>query len=109
MLRLVPAPTFKALVRITVPGADAPAVVPMEFRHKGRQALADWIAASKDKLMPEALDDVIVGWETITDERGENVTYSRDALTVLLAQYGPSGTEILEAYLNQLRESRAKN
>lgn len=108
MLRLVPHPTFKAPVRISVPGAE-PAALTVEFRHKSRQGLADWFAASKDKPFAAALAEVIVGWDGVHDESGEAVACTEDALAVLLANYAQAGNELLAAYVAQLTESRAKN
>lgn len=110
MFKINPKPTFKADVQLTVIGSAEPATLVVTFKHKGRKALADWVALPKK--MAEAgtpvkdadyLNEVIADWE------GPDLPYSIEALDQLLDAYQPSGQELFEAYIRALTESRAKN
>jgi hypothetical protein len=109
MIRLTPSPTFKARVKFTVPGAEDPALVEFEFRHKAPQALSAWWEASKDRPTADVLYEVIAGWSGVIDETGADVPFTADALAVFLAGHGPRPRELLGAYLRELTESRQKN
>lgn len=110
MFKINPNPTFKADVQLTVIGSTEPAKLVVTFKHKGRKALADWVALPKkmaDAGTPikdaDYLDEVIADWE------GVDAPYSVEALDTLLDAYQPAGQELFEAYIRALTESRAKN
>ena len=117
MFRIVPNPTFKAPVQLTVPGADAPVVATFEFRHKDVRAYEDWadrawaevIKHGEKTDLARILDEVIVGWPGIGDEDGRPLPYSVENLATLLRNYHTAGEEIATAYRRQLREARSKN
>lgn len=107
--RIVPSPTFRVKVPLTVPGAAGPGVVEIEYRHKGREAYAAWWDSIGARGDAEVLDEVIAGWTDVIDDRGEPVAYAIDALRLLLDRFPAAGMEILAAYKRALWESREKN
>jgi hypothetical protein len=108
-LRIVPNPSFRAKVSLSVPGADAPAVIEVEFRHKGRTEFAAWWESSGGRRDEEILGDVIAGWSDVVDEHGNAVAYTREALALLLDRFPASAIELRDAYARELFEAREKN
>lgn len=109
-LRLVPAATFDAPVKLTVAGASEPAVVLFIFGRKNKAELRDWIATAKDRADPDFLGEVVKGWRAgVLDEHEQLVPFTPEAFAQLLNQYPASGTEIYEQYLAAYHEARAKN
>lgn len=110
MFSIVPNPTFTADVNLSVPGSDQPQRVGFTFRHKRSRELSAWLggsgAAANDA---ELLGQVIVDWSGIGAEDGKPIPYTQHALEMLLDAYPSAGTEIVLAYLRQLRDARAKN
>lgn len=133
MFKINPNPTFTEKVALSVPGEADPAVIDIEFRHKGRTAFAAWWsgipslslpvpplkegeAAPADPPTPppvrsdaDILDEVMVSWNGPLDDKGAPVPYSREALIQLLDHYHAATMEIFTAYRRGLMESRAKN
>lgn len=107
-IRLVPAPTFKARVRFTQPGADD-ALVEFEFRHKSPAALGEWVKASADKTADGAMVEVIANWSGVIDGDGNEVPFNQDNLAAFLSGHGPRAGELFRAYWRELMESRQKN
>jgi hypothetical protein len=115
-LRIVPKPTFKATVHITVPGEAAPAAIELEFRHLGRQALRAWVergrAPNPDGSLPtdvQWLGEVVAGWAGPVDEAGAPAPFTTDAFAALLDAYAAAAREIYDGYVQALSEGRAKN
>ena len=109
MIKLVPDPTFEALVRLTVPGQPDPVEVPMTFRHMSTKQAAAWWEARADKPVSEGIGAIVSGWRGVMGEDGCDVPYSPDALAQLLDNYRPAATEIVRAWQIGLTESRVKN
>ncbi len=109
MIKLNPTPTFKAKVKITLPGADAPGVLDITYQHKGVKALADWWAEAAKQPLHEALGGIVRQIDGLHNEAGEPVAYSEAVLLQFLDQYHAAGAEILNAYFKELTEARAKN
>jgi hypothetical protein len=107
--RIVPSPTFRVKVPLSVPGADARGVVEIEFRHKGRAGYAAWWDSIGQRGDAEVLDEIIAGWSDVIDDKGEPVAYSAEALALLLDRFPASGLEILAAYKKALWEAKEKN
>lgn len=107
-LRLVPNPSFRAQVSLSIPGAEA-AVIEVEFRHKGRTEFAAWWESATGRRDEEILGDVIAGWSDVIDGNGEQVGYSREALALLLDRYPAAAIELRDAYARALFEAREKN
>lgn len=108
MFRIVPNPTFKANINLTVPGQEEPAVVEVEFRHKGRAALKAWLENAAGKTDADLLDEVIVSLP-LADEDGKDVPYTVKRLQQMLDNYPAAAREFTEGYVFALTESRAKN
>lgn len=132
MFRIDSTPTFTADVRVSVPGADAPAVLTLTFRHKGAKALKAWIESAiepKGTLLSRLINvifrrqaattgaerdaaflgAVIDGWRDVETHAGAPVPYGPEALAQLLDAYPAAGGEIFNAYLAALTRGREKN
>jgi hypothetical protein len=109
LLRINPAPTFTAPVRITVPGQDEPATIQFTFAHRGKKDLRDWVARAADRADPEFLGEVVRGWSGVLDRDDADVPFTPEAFARLLDAYPAAGTEIFQAYMGAFHEARAKN
>lgn len=126
VLKLQPNPLFWATVHITVPGETDKAAIELQFRHKGKRAMAAWLASGRGEVVAqnttaaasvepapkpdeEFLGEVINDWRGPLNEAGQPEPYSQNGLAKLLDQYPAAATEIYAAYRNALVESRAKN
>lgn len=108
MFKIIPNPTFTANVKLTVPGQAEPAVVEIEFRHKGKAAYKLWLENADGKTDQVFLGEVIVNIP-MADKDGKELPYTEKRLGMMLDAYPASGIEILAAYSTGLMESRAKN
>jgi hypothetical protein len=108
MFNIIANPTFKANVSLTVAGQDQLEVIEVEFRHKTRSALAEWLDRSLTEKSEVVLGEVIAGWKGLQDEQGI-AAYSPEALKTLLENHLVAGRELVNAYIRGLTESRAKN
>jgi hypothetical protein len=106
--RIVPNPTFRARVALSVPGA-APGVIEVEFRHKGRTEFAAWWETIDGRNDADILGSVIAGWSDVVDGAGMPVPYDIDALALLLDRFPAAAVELRDAYLKALFEAREKN
>jgi hypothetical protein len=127
MFKLQPNPTFCSVAHLTVPGVPTPGELTVTWRHKGRQALAEWLQAmpaqpvvtvmgaattGAGQVVHEGakwLAQVMDAWDGPVNPDGEAVPLSVDALVKLLDDYPAAGGELMQAYLTALTESRAKN
>lgn len=109
MLPINPDATFKVPVSITVPGKTEPAVIEIEYRHKGRKAYQVWWDSANGRSDVEVLGEAIVGWTGPIDEHGSSLAYTAENLALVLDRYPASALEILSAYRSGLLDSRAKN
>jgi len=127
MFKIVPDPTFRAAAELTVPGKDKPVRVVVEWRHRDRNGLQQWLddlspqkpPATADgeppKLLPPKLSDVdglaavIADWQDVCDPEGKPVPFSKAALRQLLDAYHNAGAELVRAYVRGLTESRLGN
>jgi hypothetical protein len=102
MFKMQPAPTFRAKVKIPVPG-EASGVLEVEFRHKTRKALKAYLEGTKDREDLDALEEIIVGWS------GAEVEYSREALATLIDNYAGAAAALVGAYAKELADARLGN
>lgn len=109
MFKINPDATFKAKVNLTIPGREEPAVIDIEFRHKGRAAFAAWWESIEGKNDVDILSGIIASWSGPLDDEGKPLTYSESALTQMIDHYPASAGELIRAYRKELFESRAKN
>lgn len=109
LLRITPAPTFVAPVKLTVPGLAEPAVVQFTFAHMGKKALREWVARSTDRGDPEFLGEVVRGWSGVIGPDDGDLPFTLEAFARLLDAYPAAGGEIFTAYMSAFHEARAKN
>lgn len=109
-LRLVPAPTFEAPVKLTVAGSPEPAVVLMVFARKSKTELRAWQESGAGRADPDFLGEVVKGWRAgVVDELEQPVPFTPEAFAALLDAYPAAGSEIFTQYLAAYHEARAKN
>ena len=103
MLKIVPEPTFKANVQITVPGQEDTASVELTFNYMPKTKALEFFSEMKGKTDVEALTTLIAGWD------GFDVPFSKAALETFLDNYPAAAFEIIQAFNRNLLESRIKN
>lgn len=125
MFKLNPDPTFKASVKITVPGRE-PLPIEFEFKHKTRTGLDTWQKAmvrvepdptpddpNRTKTViksdREVVEEYIVGWDGPINSSGDKEPWSVDAFFKVCENYHTAAAEVYVGYLKALTESRAKN
>lgn len=111
MFKLVPDPTFPVRVRITVPGQADLSDLVLTCKYKPRDALRAWIESAKNSIASDAqfIGEVVDGWgENVQGPDGQPLPFTQDALAALLNNYPAAGSEIVDAYVKELSESRAK-
>jgi len=109
MFKLNPDPTFPCPVQLSVPGEAKPRVVQFVFRHKSKPELRAWTRDGFGKSDAALLDELIVDWSDMVDDKGATVPYSITALESVITKYWAAREEITDAYLHELRESKVKN
>lgn len=117
------------LVTVEVQGQDGPAeeaalptdavpVVPtlrLKCRHKGPNALAEWLHSFDRRSTVDALAEVLVDFGgSLADEAGRPVGASRQVIAAVLDQVKPAeGASlfgaVVDAYIRALSEGAAKN
>ena len=107
MLKIIPDPTFKTPVQVTVPGQAKPETLNVTFRYMSRQsALAFFTAAAKDKTSDlDCLKNLITDWDGFDGP----FPFTEENLKTLLDNYPAAGFDLLTGYRRQLFESRIKN
>lgn len=105
MFKLTPQPTFWAPVSLTVPGAETPAAIEVQFRHFGQKALAELLNGKAGDL--DILPALIADWRGVFDDGP--VPFGLEALAALLDNYPAASVELFTAYRRALMESRIKN
>jgi hypothetical protein len=109
-LRLVPAATFDAPVKLTVAGSPEPAVVVFVFARKSKSELRAWVESGAERSDPDFLGEVVKGWRAgVVDEHDQPVPFSTDAFAALLDRYPAAGGEIYQQYMAAYHEARTKN
>lgn len=100
-LPLTASPTFKATVKIPVPGSKA---VPVEFTFKGKtkDEFRAWLEKLADQEDVDALMEIASGWELEDLFNTENVAK-------LVQSYIGSAKAIFETYILELSAARLGN
>lgn len=101
MLTLKAKPTFKAKVPIPVPGGET-VEVEMEFKHRTKQELAEFVEKSVELSDEEAILQTVVGWE-FKDKLDEK------SVKLLTQNYHGAARAVARTYLFELSQVRAKN
>lgn len=109
MLKLNPNPTFTVPVEIVVPGQEACEILRVTFRHKTVEQLQAWTEKRSENPIRDGLADIIVEWNNLLDDEGNQVPYSTEQLDRLLSNYGHIGPVLVEAYVSSLAGARRKN
>lgn len=112
MFKINPAPTFTREVKITVPGQDEPGILKLQFKYMDREQRLAWQKGLEGRTDDDVIPEIVTGWFEVVDDSQDPpvpVPYSADALRQVLRSYEGSATEIYQAWLTGLTESRAKN
>lgn len=122
--RIAASPTYKVEVAVHFPGEDGRlrkqsfTAVFKRLTQTQIEALRDRIAARGNGALlatdpqpisdRELLDDVLVGWEGVQDEDGNDLPFNDAHKDALLALH-PTQPRLVAAYLKSLTEAREKN
>lgn len=104
MLKLNPAPTFKAKVKIPEPGGVVHDVT-FEFKHRTRDGLRE-LLASEEWRNGNDVDNVLAmvcGWE------GVEAPFGREGVEQLVQNYHAAPALIASAYTLELTQARLGN
>jgi len=105
MFKIIPDPTFKADVLLTVPGQADQVKVNMTFRHKDRAALIELDKSLRDKKTK--VEDILV--DLIEDWDGINSPCDKESITAFCYNYVAAPLEVINAYKDELIQSKIKN
>ena len=100
-LKLVADPTFNAKVLIPVAGGE-PVPVEFTFKHRTRDAIAQWIKDSESQTDVQIIKDLATAWELEDAFTDENID-------LLCQNYTGAGFAVVETYLRELRGARRGN
>lgn len=100
-LKLIANPTFKAKVGIPVAGGE-PVMVEMEFKHRIKTALDEFIKERIDKTDADSFMGMVVGWD-LEDK------FSQESVVTLLENYAGAGLATFRVYVDQLVQTKIKN
>ena len=103
MFKLQPNPTFKVKVALSVAGQSKPAEIEVEFKYLTKPEFAELFENVDGKSDLDVLGQIIVGWS------GVDQAYSTEALALLLDNYIPAASELVESFVNGLRNAKQKN
>ena len=100
-LTLTASPTFKATVKIPVPGGKA---APVEFKFNGqtKDQFKAWLEKLADMEDLDALMEIVSGWDLEDPFNADNVSQ-------LLQSYVGAARVILETYINEISAARLGN
>ena len=100
-LKLIASPVFDATVNIPVHGGD-PAPVVFSFKHRTKDELNKWRKSLKGKPDSKVILEMIDGWEFDDELTVENAE-------TLVQNYSGAAIAILNAYLAEIIQAKAKN
>lgn len=101
VLKLKPAPKFKAKVAIPIPGGDS-ALVEFEFKHRTRSEMDAFLQSADTRSDVESVLESVCGWE-LTDP------FNRENVERLIENYQGAPRAIAETYLRELMGLRLGN
>lgn len=102
MFKLNPNPTFWVKTRVRTPGGEE-SEFEVEYRHKGREALKQYLGAINGRDEAEALSEIIAGW------RGMDAEFNPANLKTLLDNYPGLAVLMLGDYTVELMKARTGN
>lgn len=103
---ITPNPTFARDVQLSTP--EGVISVPFVFKYKNKKQLDSWLDANKNTPTAAALLEVIDSWGVQLQD-GTTAPVTKENMQELFNNYQASASEILAAYFDALRGSRAKN
>lgn len=112
--KLIPNPTFTAVVEIPRAGEEAPGLLSFTFHHYGLVEYQKWLGEHQRELeslasdvdglplMVKGIQHIAKGWALDDEFNAENIT-------ALLTNYGRAYASITATYFAELMGIRAKN
>jgi hypothetical protein len=101
-LKLNPEPTFKAAVRIPVPGGESEPVV-FTFKHRTVDELKEFHASCKAGLPDfDVFRACVLGWDLVDE-------FNEDNIRRLLQSYHGAAREVAKTYVTELMGARLGN
>lgn len=91
-LPLIPNPTFKAKVKVSLPGNET-AEIQFTFKHRNRNQLQEW--AGKERNDVDAILEVASDWDLLEPFNAESVE-------LLVQNYISSPEAVVKTYLAEL-------
>jgi len=109
MFQVQPNPTFQ--IEVTVPTPTGAGKLTLTFKHKGRKALKDFLAALQQDVSEDQQDDTKLLLDIVDGWDGVDAKFSPKAFGDLLDNYPSAARAIMDAYVNTLLEGteKAKN
>ena len=94
-------PTFKSKVSIPVAGAPS---VPVEFtfRHRNKEAFAEWVKGITDKDDTDLILEVASGWE-LED------AFDKENIALMCENYMGAARAVIEKYINEQTAAKLGN
>ena len=102
MFKLEPNPTFRAPVKIHVPGEGEGGFV-VEFVYLDQAQRKAYVESLGTKTNAEALGEIVVGWREIDQP------FSHGNLERLLNKYDTAATELFRVFFEELTGAAEKN
>ena len=88
---------------IGITDADEMELVDLKVRYKSTKN------GLMDMPIREVLENVVIGWEGIVDDDNQEIPFSKDVLSELLAKYAEIASAINEVFWKTLFNIKAKN
>lgn len=98
---LVPAPTFKAVVTIPVPGGKG-ADIEWTFKHRTRDQFRELMDTLEGADDIDLLKDIASGWDL-------DDPFDDDSLDKLTQNYPGAARAVFAKYIDEMTAARAKN
>ena len=110
MFSIIPNPTFTTTVRLAKPGDPVGEPLTITWRHKGARALEVWRASAVDRATDaDFLGEVIADWQGMAGPAGAAVPYTAEALAQVLDAFPGLSRQLMQCYMRELTDARAKN
>jgi hypothetical protein len=103
MFKLSPKSSFWAKVALSIPGAEKPTVIEVEFKHMSKDALKTYQSSLESKGDEEGLAEIVLNW------KGVDADFTRENLSALLGNYPASAREMFDAFGKECFGAKVKN
>lgn len=94
-------PTFQVKVGVPVAGGE-PVPVLFTFKHRTKSGLEEFVKSRADKTDIESFMDMVTAWDLEDEFNTENITE-------LLENHAGTAMAVVEAYIHELVNHKAKN